>query len=293
MFYRSTLSLSTLAIAAGFGAAASAQNIVWDDGAANTNWSDVGNWGGPPTNVNSVPDAAGENAFFTGLGTGTVTVDNAFSFNRIQFQPGQSYTLAGPGSLTVAGSGTNTNAVGILNTSGLTQTITADVSASGDSEAILTNSNNGNLILNDVVVTGGNIDARNGTITFNDLQITGNSTTIRIDDEITILGALDLDGNVTLETFPANPRTMTIGDSSGETWTGSLTVNNWSNDLDDIFVQEGFLTAAQLGVINFNGFDPGAGIVDGELVPLELVPEPGTFALSLLGLLCVARRRRG
>ena len=88
--------------------------------------------------------------------------------------------------------------------------------------------------------------------------------------------------------------------SNGQTWTGTLTVDNWSGSTsgggtDQLFFGSAStgLTAAQLSQITFTGFGTGAQILPtGEVVP---VPEPApttAAALAGLGLLGLFGRRR-
>ncbi len=86
--------------------------------------------------------------------------------------------------------------------------------------------------------------------------------------------------------------TITFGDSSAQSWTGSLTISNYdlASDALRFGSTSGSLTGAQLSAINFDGF---AAQIDsnGFVTP---VPEPATYAviLSFGALMFAAFRRR-
>lgn len=263
---------------------ASAANIVWNDDGVDDLYTNADNWQTPGGGTTAAPGPS-DAAFFRDDATGgTVTLNTAVTNIRIQYQdrtspngPAPSYVIGGTGSLelTAPASATGSNEFAIFVSTAATQTIEVPVFASqgGDIRVAL-----GQLVLGDLRLAGGSLLERS--------EIWANQTT-------TINGALDIDGPSQLEMFPSGNRTVSIGDSSGETWDSDLLILNWSNDLDDILVSEGSFTPAQLSAITFDGFDPGAGILNGELVPLSVVPEPAS-AVSLLGGLglLAARRRR-
>src|SRR5262245_36257918 len=96
--------VATLALA---GPAAAADK-TWDNGSANFTWDTTSlNWSGLTWS------AAGDAAVFTGRGTGTITVPGAINVGSFNVTGG-SYTLAGPGSLTIAPGATGTQVPGTI-----------------------------------------------------------------------------------------------------------------------------------------------------------------------------------
>jgi hypothetical protein len=94
-------------------------------------------------------------------------------------------------------------------------------------------------------------------------------------------------------------RQLTFDNSSGITWTGTLTITNWqgaiwtSSEFTEILFGVGGLTSTQLGQIRFaNQNNVTGGLLGtGELVP---VPEPQVYVavLALLGFVGWRERKR-
>jgi hypothetical protein len=83
-----------------------------------------------------------------------------------------------------------------------------------------------------------------------------------------------------------------LNQNSAANW-GTLTVTNWSNGSDFIFVDGGSFSTAQLGAINFDGYGTGAQVLEGKLVPTA-IPEPttvGLFFISACGILAARRMK--
>lgn len=57
--------------------------------------------------------------------------------------------------------------------------------------------------------------------------------------------------------------------NAGSTW-GDLTIYNWSDDNDHIYVLRGSFSQAQLDAISFDGYSAGAQVAGQELLPAEL-----------------------
>jgi autotransporter-associated beta strand protein len=119
-------------------------------------------------------------------------------------------------------------------------------------------------------------------------------------------GILTLSANSTIDFGNAGSATvLSFADSSGATWAGSLTVNGYTGQgggltgapTTQLFVGStaAGLTAGQLASINFTGYGLGATqLSTGEVVPLGVIPEPGTIlglAAAGLGLAGWIRRR--
>lgn len=91
---------------------------------------------------------------------------------------------------------------------------------------------------------------------------------------------------------------LTFNDSSAISWTGTLTISNWtgvaagSGTQGQIFFGVGGLTSAQLAQVQFEGFSPGAMLLpSGELVP---IPEAREIAaiLAVVVIIFWKERRR-
>ena len=103
-----------------------------------------------------------------------------------------------------------------------------------------------------------------------------NGGTLNTNEEDMSIDTLTLTESSTINLGTDNTKSLTIGDSSGTTWTGgtTLTINNWTGTAVtgpstgySISITAGFFTQAQLDEIQFTGFAKGAAIVGGELVP--------------------------
>ena len=119
------------------------------------------------------------------------------------------------------------------------------------------------------------------------------------------LGALSLgDGPSTID-FGSGASIFTLADSSAQTWTGTLSITNWSGNplvgggTDQLFFGNtaSTLTAAQIAAIQFvnpDGMSPGSYsaqlLADGELV--VAVPEPSAAAALIAGMSCLLGLQR-
>lgn len=113
------------------------------------------------------------------------------------------------------------------------------------------------------------------------------------------LGALGMTASSSID-MGTGASVLSYANSNG-TWTGVLTIENWSGSTDGggtdqlRFGTDGTgLSAAQLGQIQFAGFPLGAQIIAagpnaGEVVP---IPEPGAGILFALAATGLSRRRR-
>lgn len=70
--------------------------------------------------------------------------------------------------------------------------------------------------------------------------------------------------------------------NSANTW-GSLTITNWNEGVDHIYVDGGSFSAAQLSAITFAGQSPGAQVTSGELLPADLVVVENNVYTGLAG----------
>lgn len=96
--------------------------------------------------------------------------------------------------------------------------------------------------------------------------------------------------------FGARASESRFANSSALTWTGILNLANWNSSLDLLRVgtDANGLTAAQLGMIEFNGAGLGNARLD-SLGFVVVIPEPSTALLGLLGgrsLMWTVRRRK-
>ena len=105
---------------------------------------------------------------------------------------------------------------------------------------------------------------------------------------------LGLTANSTID-FDVGPAEMDLADSSALSWTGTLNLANWDTGVDALRfgTDNAALTAAQLGMIEFNGAGLGTAGLDANGY-VVVVPEPTTVSLGLLGAaaLLIARRRK-
>jgi hypothetical protein len=94
--------------------------------------------------------------------------------------------------------------------------------------------------------------------------------------------------------YEAGTSSVVFANSASQTWTGTLTINNWtSSDVLQIGTVSGDVTAAQLLDIDFTGYSgPAIEESNGDIVP---APEPSTALLGVvggLGVLWGVRRRK-
>jgi len=109
--------------------------------------------------------------------------------------------------------------------------------------------------------------------------------------------SLAVAANSTID-FGAGSASLTFGSSATQTWSGTVTISNYSSSLN--LLQFGStaaaLTTQQLGLLRFADYGNAAGQISalGVVTPLSAIPEPSTYAalagLAVLG--CAWRRRR-
>ncbi|HQY06171.1 MAG TPA: autotransporter-associated beta strand repeat-containing protein, partial [Lacunisphaera sp.] len=201
--------------------------------------------------------------------------------------------LAGSGGFTLSGSG------GSLTLSG----------GSANTHAGNTTINEGTLILaktpGTAAIAGGTITVGNGAGTdilrLGASHQIGNSTNLtlaggsfQLNNFSETLAALKLDASSTID-FGSTASALVFADSSAQSWTGTLTIANYTtasgNSLRFGTTASG-LTSGQLAQISFTGY--GAGVtIDGSGY-VSPIPEPGTYAVlaGLAALALAARRRR-
>ena len=115
------------------------------------------------------------------------------------------------------------------------------------------------------------------------------------------LGTLTLSADSTIDLGSGSDSVLHLADSSGETWSGSLTISNWDGS-DQLFFgsSSSGLQSSQVAQIwfenpgNMIGTYQGMILDTGEIVPLQIVPEPATWisGLILLGFIAFVYRKK-
>ena len=202
-------------------------------------------------------------------------------------------TKDGDGALVIAGSANNTFTGATVVSDGTLVLSNSSGNAINSSSSIQVNSG-GTLVLGASNQIGDGIG----------LILNGGTFLVGASSVTETLGTLTLSASSTIDfgNFGASGlRQLTFANSSGITWTGTLTITNWqgvantSSEFTDIFFGTGglSLTPGQLGQIRFANQDNVAGTLlgTGELVP---VPEPKIYmaALALLGVVGWRERKR-
>jgi len=200
--------------------------------------------------------------------------------------------LAGAGGLTLNGSG------GTVTLSGGSANTYAGNTAITEGTLILAKTAGTNAI------AGGTITVGNGTGT--DVLRLGASNQIGNGANLTLAGgsfqlnnfsetlaALRLDASSTID-FGSTAASLVFADSSAQSWTGTLTIANYTTASGNALrfgTSSAGLTAGQLAQISFTGY--GAGVtIDGSGY-VSPIPEPGTYAaLAGLAALALAALRR-
>ncbi|WP_438966994.1 beta strand repeat-containing protein [Flavobacterium sp.] len=207
--------------------------------------------------------------------SGVITLTGNLLFNNVGTRDLFSLNnITGAGNLTInsTGSGALTLEDNVYSFTGTTfiQTGTLKFNPPNGGGAVLTY--NSKIDLNGGVLSTDGIGNNNRTIV--------SSKTLKVTTDSTIaLGT-------------ANAHSLTFANSSGETWSGILTINGWSGTagaagggtLGKIFFgnSNNTLTAAQLDKINFTGFGSGAFIkTNGEIVPKANYYSKGSLDPSL------------
>lgn len=258
----------------------------------------------------TIGSPAGETAAIDASGSGTATL--AFTnTGSIAFGNTNDHTLTLTGTNTGANSlaaviGDNTGATSLVKDGAGKWTVSASSGYTGS-----TTINNGNLVVSGtlsgttaVSVTGGALEIAAADRINNAATVTMSSGTFKTGGFNETVGAFTLSGTATID-LGAGASILQLANSSANTWSGGLSITNWSGTqlgggTDQIFfgTDATGLTAPQIALVSFvnpAGFGPGTygatQLGTGELV---VVPEPGA-AVSLLGglgLLLGMRRRR-
>lgn len=249
-------------------ATASAQDTrIWNNNAGNDNWSNASNWD------SGVPDTNTEIAEFDGsVGSNTVTVDQNFTINRINFtaaSPG--YTLNGSNTLTLDGNSPGTFTTAVLNESASDQTINNNIiitnTAGGAAGTLFTGNAasttiyNGTLTANAVINFGGfgntnvngnvvnNNGLRFGTAASASVTFAGAGTTSGTGGNINFFAGiinLNRSSSVTGSGYLVNNATINLGAANAIGSVGNLVV----------------LSGGGNGSLNTGGFDATFAVLD-------------------------------
>ncbi|MEO0796770.1 MAG: autotransporter-associated beta strand repeat-containing protein [Verrucomicrobiota bacterium] len=261
------------------------------------------------------PTTFGANSTFDGsdaLTAGTLEVRDDLTFTSgmdIANAPNITLNIAGGDSsvITAAAASTNIENLGVI-------------TKTGDGDTTI-GSNLNNLQGSKILINGGtlfnssdNQIENNTALEFADNGSGVTTPTWNLDDRSEVLGSLTLSNNSTVEldfgSDAGDGGVVQFADSSGALWSGSgtLSIDNWNGStsgggLDQLFAgsSSSGLTSSQLSRIKF--FNPAGltpGVYDarilstGEIVPVQAVPEPGTYlaGAGLVGLLVVLEIRR-
>lgn len=201
------------------------------------------------------------------------------------------FTKEGSGQIVLAGSANNTYSGATVVNAGSLVLSNSSGNAINSSSSIQVNSG-GTLVLGASNQIGDGIG----------LILNGGTFLVGASNVTETLGTLTLNADSVIDfgNFGASGlRQLTFANSTGISWTGTLTITNWqgvantSSEFTDIFFGVGGLTTAQQGQIRFanQGNVAGTLLGTGELVP---VPEPKIYvaALALLGVVGWRERRR-
>ncbi len=206
-------------------------------------------------------------------------------------------TISGTGSLTKTGAGqlsfTGTGAnsyTGATTVNGGTLELAKSNNVTSIAGSVITVNSGGTLLLSasEQINNAANLTMNSGTLATSDIN------------GIETLGTLTLTGNSVIDLGNA-AYLLKFANSSAISWSGTLTIYGWmttpatSGTQNQIYFGNNAsgLTNAQLAMVSFNGFGPGAMLLtSGELVPVG-VPEAGpVVAAALIGLVVVWRERR-
>lgn len=280
-------------------------NITFAD-FGNENWN-MGAPGGTTETIGSLTSNSGRGNIYSGgvltlaAASGTTSYGGVINVGTVGDTPialsktgGSTQTLAGTGanvltSVSVTGgilelnktAGAHIDAIGNYNTT--TQVDTAVPITLGDGAGHGT-----------IRLLASNQISDVSTLTFNagKLDMNGFSEA---------LGTLTNSGASTID-MGAGASILTFANSSGQTWTGSIQILNWSGSTagggtDQLLFGAGGLSAGQVGLISFvnpSNYAPGTYgatmLPSGEVV--AVVPEPAVLGTLGLSSLLVLRRRR-
>ncbi|HSI09081.1 MAG: PEP-CTERM sorting domain-containing protein [Rariglobus sp.] len=154
-----------------------------------------------------------------------------------------------------------------------------------------TSTTTNNTFTGNITIDAGTLELGASTAGGNGANVILNGGTFATGGFSEAFGTLALNGNATLD-LGAGDSDLTFANSSAVVWgtSISLSIINYTENVDSIFFGVGGLDATQLAKITINGF--GATLENGFLV--AAVPEPSTYALlaGAGGLFLAATRRR-
>ncbi len=241
-----------------------------------------------------------------GGGTGTVTSN--FGSSAIALNT-RTLTVAGTNVSPATFAGAISGTGGFIKNGPGTQTLSGTGTYSG-----ATTVNNGTLVITGMINTTNAVNINGGVLEIgaderlnSSASVTMSGGTLRTAGFTESLGTLTLSGPATID-LGSGASILDFFDSSFQSWTGSLSIMNWSGlaeggGTDEVFFgnSDSALRADQIALISFvnpEGFAPGTYgatmLVNGEVVA---VPEPASAMMlcSGLGLLLAfrpAKRRR-
>jgi autotransporter-associated beta strand protein len=293
-----------------------ATTLVWNGAASNGNWYD-GNWSG-----NNAPTAgiSGDALQFDG-GTGGATTNNVagtLAVASLTFNSGAGAFVNSGNSLTLNGAVTNSspnlqtiNHAVVLSTgshavdTGGDITIGGAISGSGGGisktgTGKLTLSSGSNSFSGPTTISQGTLALGASNVLPSSQVVLSGGTLLTSGFENTTTGSLILSSSSTINVAGAGSK-LVFADSSAETWTGTLTVWNWSAGALKFGTSSAGLTTVgegnQLSKISvFSGGEGSGQLFDVSLASdgtLVAVPEVGALfgALGLLAPLAWRERR--
>jgi len=274
--------------------------------------------------------ALGSGRLFQTNGSSTVIFSAGGTYSNSMTLANVSFTNSGntlSGTITNSGSGTFLSAASTTNTISGVMTGSGGLTKDGDGALVIAGSANntytgatvvsdGSLVLSNssgnAIHSSSSITVTNGgTLVLGASNQIGDSVGLILGGGTFLVGAANVSENLGTLTLTADStidfgnfgatgfRQLTFDNSSGITWTGTLTITNWqgaiwtSSEFTEILFGVGGLTSTQLGQIRFaNQNNVTGGLLGtGELVP---VPEPQVYVavLALLGFVGWRERKR-
>jgi fibronectin-binding autotransporter adhesin len=212
----------------------------------------------------------------------TVAQATATSYSG-QFLGSGNFTLGGAGSMTLSGGSSNTlSGTTRINAGTLVLAKTGGAEAVGAGTIVLGNGSG-----TDILRLGASHQVGGG------VGLTFNGGRFELDGFSESAGTVAVQAAGATIDFGSGSAALVFGDSSGQTWSGSLTVLNYTSGSDSLRfgTSSGGLTSGQLSGITFSGYAAGATINSlGYVTP---IPEPATVAAlaGLVALLAAHRRR--
>jgi autotransporter-associated beta strand protein len=231
-------------------------------------------------------------------GSRTISVENGSQTTDLEIRGAIANSVNGTGSSSVTKTGagqlsfTGTEAnsyTGATTVNGGTLELAKSDNVTSIAGSVITVNSGGTLLLSasEQINNAANLTMNSGTLATSDIN------------GIETLGTLTLTGNSVIDLGNA-AYLLKFANSSAMSWSGTLTIYGWmttpatSGTQNQIYFGNNAsgLTNAQLAMVSFNGFGPGAMLLSsGELVPVA-VPEAGPFVAAALLVLAVAWRER-